>query len=97
MLKIGGFSLKLPENCMILKKSWGQGGPPGSATGLFSPSVLVYKAQVQRLWKPAIMDCLLAPQRQVPLAMVSMGLSVDTDVAPVVTFLSRKADILRNL
>ncbi len=22
-----GFSLKLPENCMILKKSWGQGGP----------------------------------------------------------------------
>ena len=26
-LKIGLFPLKLPENCMILKKSWGQGGP----------------------------------------------------------------------
>ncbi len=39
LLKIGGFPLKLPENCMILKKSWGQGGlgpqgPPGSATGV---------------------------------------------------------------
>ena len=22
-----GFPLKLPENCMVLKKSWGQGGP----------------------------------------------------------------------
>ncbi len=22
-----GFPLKLPENCMILNKSWGQGGP----------------------------------------------------------------------
>ena len=31
VLKIEGFPLKLPENCMILKKSWGQGGlwPPG--------------------------------------------------------------------
>ena len=33
-----GFPLKLPQNCMILKTSWGQGGrapgPPGSATGL---------------------------------------------------------------
>ena len=28
LLKIGVFPLKLPENCMILKKSWGQGGPP---------------------------------------------------------------------
>ena len=31
-----GFPSKLPENCMILEKSWGQGGPwiaPGSATG----------------------------------------------------------------
>ena len=27
LLKIGGFPLKLPENCMIKKKSWGQGGP----------------------------------------------------------------------
>ncbi len=27
LLKIGVFPLKLPENCMILKKSWGQGGP----------------------------------------------------------------------
>ncbi len=26
VLKIGGLPLKLPENCMILKKSWGQGG-----------------------------------------------------------------------
>ncbi len=26
LLKIGDFPLKLPENCMILKKSWGQGG-----------------------------------------------------------------------
>ncbi len=34
-----GFPLKLPENCMILKKYWGQGGqgsrvPPGSASAL---------------------------------------------------------------
>ncbi len=27
LLKIGVFPLKLPENCMILKKSWGKGGP----------------------------------------------------------------------
>ncbi len=26
-LKIGGFPKKLCENCMILEKSWGQGGP----------------------------------------------------------------------
>ena len=26
LLKIGGFSLKFPEKCMIFKKSWGQGG-----------------------------------------------------------------------
>ena len=40
LLKIGVFSLKLPENCMILNKSWGKEGPgppgppgpPGSAT-----------------------------------------------------------------
>ncbi len=37
--KIGVFPKQLPENCMILKKSWGQGrgagppGPPGSAAG----------------------------------------------------------------
>ena len=33
LLKIGVSPLKLPENCMIMKKSWGQGGraPPGSA------------------------------------------------------------------
>ena len=38
LLKIRVFPLKLPENCMILKKSLGQRGPgppgpPGSATG----------------------------------------------------------------
>ena len=39
LLKTGVFPLKLSENCVILKKSWGQGGPgspgpPGSATGI---------------------------------------------------------------
>ncbi len=36
LLIIRGFPLKLPENCKILKKSWGQGGwpgPPGSVSG----------------------------------------------------------------
>ena len=45
LLKIGGFPLNLPENCMILKYSWEQGvagppgppsPPPGSATELVS-------------------------------------------------------------
>ena len=46
LLKKGFFPLKLPENCMILKKSWGQGGPgppapPGSATKFsFVPVIL---------------------------------------------------------
>ena len=38
-----GFSLKWPENCMNLKKSWGARGrpprPPGSATGTLSPGL----------------------------------------------------------
>ena len=36
-----GFPLKLRQNCMLLKKSWGQGGPgprpPVSATGPVTP------------------------------------------------------------
>ncbi len=38
LLKIGVLPSKLPENCMFLKKSWGQGGsgPPRSATGYCS-------------------------------------------------------------
>ena len=46
LLKIGGFPSKLPENCMILKKYWGQGGeagPPGPLDPL-----LVRKSQSEK-------------------------------------------------
>ena len=46
-LKIGGFPKQLPENCMILKKYWGQGRGPGhpwpceSACGFWLMSMLI--------------------------------------------------------
>ncbi len=44
LLNIGVFPLQLPQNCMILEKSWGQGGPgpPGSTCGGPLPQHLVF-------------------------------------------------------
>ena len=66
LLKIGFFPLKLPENCMNLKKSWGKGGgPPGPSLDsllLFTFSLFCFSVFASNLDS---MDQLVSCQKHV--------------------------------
>ncbi len=69
MLKIGGFPLKLPKNCMILKKSLGGRGPaprpPGSGSGTaVSPSLASLQDLLQEVQVPSVVVCQLWMERR---------------------------------